>query len=410
MHDGLRVPPPAPTADPALLDALARAALAFGRLDQALAGHPLRRAFLYRARLDAVRRQAAVDGQAIDPWHLAAVLEGLRLRMDGALRIIDRGAIFAAARHALSLHQWLTEPDCDQEGEVKQAEAALAAHAGRVTPLLAAAVCFHAWIERGGERAPLRAALVRHWVRCRLLRLPVPLTGAAALRAETPWVPSEWIPAFLAALAAETDDALQLLFDLERGWLAARGAVAGRRRHSRAAAAIDLLAAAPLVSASSLATGLGMAVKNAAALLEQFQKAGIVVEVTHRSKRRLYGLAGLAPLRDGVAPPRRPEPGRGQGRPPHLPAEQEALPLPPDRPLSPLERRAFDYSELEAAMAVAEESIRRARRNLAVLRSRAPSKTQDGTRQGEDYGPLATENEATKEGRSEGWPTASNSP
>ena len=58
------------------------------------------------------------------------------------------------------------------------------------------------------------------------------------------------------------------------------GAVAGRRRHSRAAAAIDLLAAAPLVSATSLATGLGMAVKNAAALLEQFQKAGIVVEVT----------------------------------------------------------------------------------------------------------------------------------
>jgi hypothetical protein len=29
-----------------------------------------------------VRRQAAVDGHAIDPWHLAAVLEGLRLRMD----------------------------------------------------------------------------------------------------------------------------------------------------------------------------------------------------------------------------------------------------------------------------------------------------------------------------------------
>ena len=152
----------------------------------------------------------------------------------------------------------------------------------------------------------------------------MPLTGAAALRAETPWVPSEWMPAFLTALAEEADDALQLLCDLERAWFAARAAVAGRRRHSRAAAAIDLLAAAPLVSASSLAAGLGMAVKNAAALLEQFQKAGIVVEVTHRSKRRLFGLAGLAPLRDGVAPPRRPEPGRGRGRPPVLPAEAAA--------------------------------------------------------------------------------------
>ena len=78
------------------------------------------------------------------------------------------------------------------------------------------------------------------------------------------------MPAFLTALAAEADDALQLLFALERAWLAARRAVAGRRRHSRAAAAVDLLAAAPLVSASSLATGLGMAVKNATALLDEF--------------------------------------------------------------------------------------------------------------------------------------------
>ena len=41
--------------------------------------------------------------------------------MDHALRIIDRGVIFDAARHALSLHQWLIVPDFDQEGEVKKA-------------------------------------------------------------------------------------------------------------------------------------------------------------------------------------------------------------------------------------------------------------------------------------------------
>src|SRR5690348_6485014 len=142
--------------------------------------------------------------------------------MDGALRIIDRGAIFAAARHALTLHQWLTEPDFDQEGQVKQAEAGLAAHAGRSTPLLAGTQAFHAWIEGGGARAPMRAALVRHWVKHRLLRLPVPLTGAAALRADAPWTLEEWIPTFLHALAEEADDALQLLCDLERGWRAAR--------------------------------------------------------------------------------------------------------------------------------------------------------------------------------------------
>ena len=103
---------------------------------------------------------------------------------------------------------------------------------------------------------------------------------------------------------------------MERRWISARAAVAGRRRTSRAVLAVDVLAAAPLLSATTLAAAIGMSVKNAIALLDGFLAAGIVVEVTHRAKRRLFGLAGLAPLRDQVAPPRRPEPGRGRGRPP----------------------------------------------------------------------------------------------
>ena len=107
-------PRPAPSAlDPGLADALARAAAALARLDQASASHPLRPALLYRTRLEAVRRQAAADGMAVDPWHLAATLEGLRFRMDHALRVIDRGVIFEAARHALEQYQWLVTPDFD---------------------------------------------------------------------------------------------------------------------------------------------------------------------------------------------------------------------------------------------------------------------------------------------------------
>jgi len=373
-------PAPPRIPSPALCAALAQAAGAIARLDQALSGHPLLPAFLHRARLEAVRRQAAADGQAIDRWHLAAVLEGLRLRMDAALRIIDRGAIFAAARHALDLHQWLVEPDFDQEGAIRRAEAALAQATLGATPLLGAAHGLHAWLHDGNDRAPVRAALIRHWMRHRLLRAPVPLTGAAALRPETAgdadawdadvwdadvWDADVWVPAFLTALAGEAADGLQLLLDLEHAWFAARRKVAGRRRNSRAAAAIDLLAAAPLLSATTLAAGLGMAVNNAAALLDGFQADGVAVEVTHRSKRRLFGLAALAPLRDEVAPPRRPMPGRGPGRPPNLPTETEAAPPPlSPMPLSPVERRAFDYTELEAAMAFAEERIRAARRNL----------------------------------------------
>jgi hypothetical protein len=50
---------------------LERAAGAIARLDSAVARHPLALAWAYRARLDAIRRQAVVDGQVIDPWHLA---------------------------------------------------------------------------------------------------------------------------------------------------------------------------------------------------------------------------------------------------------------------------------------------------------------------------------------------------
>ena len=354
-------------ADRALAAALAEAAAAIARLDQAMTGHPLLTAFLYRARLEAVRRQAAVDGRLIDPWQLAAVLEGLRLRMDGALRIIDRGSILEAARHALALHQWLVAPEFDEEGEVQHAERHLAGFAaGGSTPLLAAAGGGHAWLEAGGARPPIRAALVRFWACHRLLRAPVPLTGAAALRPETPWQRPAWMAAFLRALAVEAADAWQLLLDLERAWFAARAVVAGRRRDSHAAAAIDLLAATPLLSASTLAKGLGLAVKNAIRLLDGLVAAGLAVEVTHRSKRRLFGLKGMAPLAEAVRPPYRPEAGRGRGRPPLVIDEPElaARPLPP---LSRIERWRFDYSELEHGRAHLDDVLRQTRQWLDTL-------------------------------------------
>ena len=112
-----------------------------------------------------------------------------------------------------------------------------------------------------------------------------------------------------------------------------------------------------------------MAVKNAIVLLDWFVEAGIVVEVTRRSKRRLFGLAGLVPLRDEVAPPRRPESGRGRGRPPTT--EEQEVPLPilplPDRPLTPIERRAIDYGDLEHLMSDADQVIRDTRRSLEAL-------------------------------------------
>jgi hypothetical protein len=196
----------------------------------------------------------------------------------------------------------------------------------------------------------------------------VPVTGAAALRAETPWELSAWLTAFLRALASEAGDGRQLLMDLEHIWFAARSTVAGRRRDSHAAAVVDVLAATPLISATSLAAVLGVTVKSAIRLLDGLVTVGVVVEVTHRSKRRLFGLKGMAPLGAAVRPPYRPEPGRGRGRPPILAVEEDvAAPPLPSAPLTPIDRRQFDYSDLDHWMAQMDQAIRRTRRVLHDL-------------------------------------------
>jgi hypothetical protein len=354
-----------------LAGSLANAAALCGRLDQASRHHPLQRALLYRARLDAVRRHAAADGQLIDLWHLAAMLEGLRLRMESELRIIDRGQIFAAARYALGLHQWLVEPDFDQEGEVQCAEAHLAETPDQGGTLLTAGLAFHRWIDQGGARAPIRTALVRHWHKRGVFELALPLTGAAALQPETPWARGTWLVAFLDGVAKEATATLELLDNLNRSWRAARTLIIGRRKTSNAAAAIDLLAAAPLLSATSLAAALGIAVKNAARLLEEFHRDGIAIEVTHRSKRRLFALANLAPMRDSIASPKRPDPARRRGRPPlvrDIEAEKEIVPPPlPSSPPAP--HIVFEYGPLETAIAEMEATIRRTRMALNRLTS-----------------------------------------
>jgi hypothetical protein len=361
-----------------LAAALERAAAAIARLDARLAGHPLAPAWLWRTRLEAVRRHAAADGLAIDPWHLAAIVEGVRFRMHRGLAMIDRGAIFAAARHALGLWHWFADPDEAQSEAIACAAATLPA-SEPASPLLGAALGTHAWLDRVGERPPLRAALAGYWQRRGLLRVPCPLlTGAKALSSETPWEVEPWTVHFLAAVAEEAEAGSEMLRLLEREWFAARSAVRDRRRDSRAAAAVDIMAASPVVSATSLAGSLGIAVKNAASLLDGFVERGIAIEVTHRSKRRLYGLKHLAPLREEAAPPRRPTPGRSRGRPPRGAASPmlaceysdtpNATPPPAEPPaLTPLERQDFDFADLDRWMREADQAIRRAKTVLDQL-------------------------------------------
>ncbi len=235
----------------------------------------------------------------------------------------------------------------------------------------------HAWLDRGGERPPIRAALAIYWRG--LTALPCPLlTGAAALGADIPWARDEWIGHFLTAVAGEAEDGLALLARFERHRFAARRAVAGRRRDSHAGAAIDILAAAPLVPATTLGQALGIATNNATQLLDGFVGLGIASEVSHRATRRLHGLKYLAPLREAAAPPRRPRPGAAPAGPvPHrwLPMPAARLPIsgfPWSPPLPPLERQQFDFSDIDHWVDLTDQAIRRAQSVLEV-RSTRPS-------------------------------------
>ena len=296
--------------------------------------------------------------------------------------MFERGLLFAAAQYALALYRWYVQPDRAQQDAISAAVAHLEAGADGQSPLFGAALAAHAWLDRGSARPPLRAALVRYWLGRGLTALPCPLlTGAGALGAETPWAREAWVGHFLTALAAEAEDGIALLRSIERRWLAARAAVAGRRRDSRAAQAVDILAAAPLVSATSLGQALGMATNNATRLLDGFVVLGVATEITHRTKRRLYGLKDLAPLREAAARPRRPLPGRRPGRPSAAGvargaenhAAETAKVLLPSPALPPFGRREFDFADLDRWLDLTEQAIRRAQRVLEQQVDEFPS-------------------------------------
>ncbi len=184
--------------------------------------------------------------------------------------------------------------------------------------------------------------------------------------------------AFLEALASEAGDYLEMLRSLERSWVTARARAPAQRSTSRASLAIDVIAAAPLILATTLAGAIGMSIKSATELLNRFVADSAVVEVTHRSARRLFGLAGLAPLREVTTPPRRPLLDRGRGRPRSEPEDLIQATAAPEflPPTARSERPRIDYAALEAAMAHCDQVIRQSRARLQFPSSEGgPSET-----------------------------------
>ncbi|MBO1326184.1 hypothetical protein K2X14_14665 [Acetobacter sp. TBRC 12305] len=339
---------------------LTRTATLCGQLDQWLHRHPLREVILFRARLEAARNCAAVDGFLVDPWYLAAVLEGLRPRIRGQ-DVFERGNEVDAAHATFEQYQWLARPTGLQREAIAQAMDAIKPFTQVVGPLLGGALAFRQWIEAGHGRAPLRGALVRLWCEEGLLRTALPLTGAAAFRSGTSWTARTWVPCWLRAIGDEAEVIRDMTRTLEASWHQARLQAGDQRRNSRASAAIDVIAAHPVISATSLAARLSMSIKAACLLLERFLERGLIVEVTHRSARRLFALRDMAPLREAVQPRPKAMPGRKRGRPraSDVADVQDFEDSRVEQNFQPLERWTPDYSELEAAMAEVDLLCRR---------------------------------------------------
>jgi hypothetical protein len=87
------------------------------------------------------------------------------------------------------------------------------------------------------------------------------------------------------------------------GGKVARRPVAGQRQDAHDARAVDVLPLAPALGVATHARILRIAVENAIRSLGALVADGLAVEVTHRAKRRLFGLACSVWRRSGGAAP-----------------------------------------------------------------------------------------------------------
>ena len=380
-----------------IVTALEDAAVAVGRLDAALAGNPLRRAWTFWSELDAARRHAEADGRKVDLFRLAAHLHGLPLRLGDTASAPERGREIAGLNYAVELRSWMAAPDPEQQRLRDIALDSLRDCGGGQPALVATAQGMLDWLAGQGSRPAIRAA-VPLYLRDRGITIHAlaAVTGGDALRAG-PDDPDGFTVRFLDAVRREAADGRDLLLTMEREWRGARLRVdhrAGARSNSRLPAAVDLLAASPLLSISALAEALGCSVEGASRMLEALVQLEVAAEVTGRTgrgARRLYGLKRLLPIRAETTAVRRRARGGQRGRPKRvlippfaeLADEPKAAEVTPDaEPAEPARLAAvsFDFDALDRLIAAADERTRGVRRLLdRIARGEKPFPPDDGT-------------------------------
>lgn len=288
-----------------------RAALAIGRLDAALDGHPLRKAWEHRTRLAAAVQAAAWNGQAVQPERLAGIVAGVPYRpLDdcraehNALLFLDTLAQFSDGERVFSE---LEEDDkSDLAEDLAVFLAAVEPGGGALLPAIAAA----AWEIRrqpGTRPGILHVAIPLLLSRFGATRAGV-VVGLAAYPAAAE--PAAWQARLLDGLAQAADDGLGRLRHLVVTAEAWRHRLGPRQKNSRlphlVAAALCLPRLTPvgvqaLFGAISLADDRGgrrlkpaMSLPGASKLLNEMVSLGILTEGTERrGSHRLFLAADL---------------------------------------------------------------------------------------------------------------------
>jgi hypothetical protein len=376
--------------------ALEDAAIAIGRLDAALVGNPLRRAWTFWSELDAARRHAEADGRKIDLFRLTAHLHGLTLRLGDTTSAPERGREIAGLNYAVELRSWMAAPDPEQLRLRDIALDSLRNCGGGQPALVATAQGMLDWLAGQGSRPAIRAAVPLYLRDCGItIHALAAVTGGDALRAG-PDDPDGFTVRFLEAVRREAVDGRDLLLTMEQEWRGARLRVdhrAGARSNSRLPAAVDLLAASPLLSISALAEALGCSVEGASRMLDALVRLEVAAEVTGRTgrgARRLYGLKRLLPIRAETTAVRRRARGGQRGRPKRIlsapfaeladdpGAAARALDADPVEPAR-LAAVSFDFDALDRLIAATDERTRGVRRLLdRIARGEKPFRPNDG--------------------------------
>ncbi|HYE01015.1 MAG TPA: Fic/DOC family N-terminal domain-containing protein [Alphaproteobacteria bacterium] len=296
-----------------------RAEAAVARFDQALRLSPVAGAYLSLARLHEAVRSAALDGLGTTPEAV------LRVRLDPAAAGQDkasRAAVDIAEALELAARRPLPEA-LSPEGLAELAERAERLSRGAEAPPDRGDLAWQAesWLEAArlhgdwpgllAAGAGLRELLLREAFgpACgRVARLALPLLLARAGKTAGPsLLLSERLSrrggalevlarggeaafhlAMLEAFAGAAEDGLRRLATLALLRETLRRRCPGRRNTSSLGRAVDLVLAAPLLSARHLRDRLGLSLRGAHMVIDQLAAARVLVEATGRSRDRLF--------------------------------------------------------------------------------------------------------------------------